>query len=60
MRDDTCYTDPVPERRAWFSPDGHGERLLNFLEKQVLAAVALLAIDAEVAIVEDESRRLQV
>ena len=38
LGDDARYADPVPERRARFSPDGHGDRLLNFLEKQVLAA----------------------
>ena len=38
LGDDARYSDPVPERRARFSPAEHGPRLLNFLEKQVLSA----------------------
>ena len=38
LGDDARYSDPIPDRRARFSPTEHGERLLNFLEKQILTA----------------------
>jgi UDP-2,3-diacylglucosamine pyrophosphatase LpxH len=37
LGDDARYNDPIPERGARFSPSAHGERLLNFLDKQILA-----------------------
>ena len=37
LGDDPRYNDPVPERRARFFPSEHRDRLLNFLEKQVVA-----------------------
>ena len=37
LGDDARYKDPVPERRARFIPSEHGDRLLNFLERQVMA-----------------------
>ena len=37
LGDDARYRDPVPERRARFIPSEHGGRLLNFLDRQVLA-----------------------
>jgi UDP-2,3-diacylglucosamine pyrophosphatase LpxH len=36
LGDDARYNDPKPNRRARFSPSEHGERLLNFLDKQIL------------------------
>lgn len=36
LGDDARYNDPIPDRRARFSPSGHRERLLNFLDKQIL------------------------
>jgi len=35
--DDERYRDPEPHRRARYIPDEHGERLLNFLNQQILA-----------------------
>ena len=37
LGDDARYSDPEPERRARFIPSEHRERLLNFLNKQVIA-----------------------
>jgi UDP-2,3-diacylglucosamine pyrophosphatase LpxH len=37
LGDDPRYSDPVPERCARFIPSEHRDRLVNFLEKQVLA-----------------------
>jgi UDP-2,3-diacylglucosamine pyrophosphatase LpxH len=37
LGDDPRYGDPVPERRARFFPSEHRERLLNFLDKQIIA-----------------------
>ena len=36
LGDDARYSDPMPERRPRFSPAEHRERLLNFLDKQIL------------------------
>lgn len=36
LGDDARYSDPIPERRARFSPAEHRDRLLNFLDKQIL------------------------
>ena len=36
LSDDARYCDPIPDRRARFSPCEHRERLLNFLDKQIL------------------------
>jgi len=37
LGDDVRYRDPVPERRARFFPSEHRDRLLNFLDKQIIA-----------------------
>jgi UDP-2,3-diacylglucosamine pyrophosphatase LpxH len=37
LGDDLRYSDPVPERRARFIPSEHRDRLLSFLDKQVVA-----------------------
>ncbi|MEJ2170856.1 MAG: metallophosphoesterase [Desulfobacterales bacterium] len=37
LGDDARYRDKVPERRARFSPSEHRDRLLNFLDKQVIS-----------------------
>lgn len=37
LGDDARYRDPVPDRRARFFPSEHRDRLLNFLDKQILA-----------------------
>ena len=36
LGDDARYTDPVPDRRARFFPSKHRDRLLYFLEKQII------------------------
>jgi len=36
LGDGARYSDPIPDRRARFSPAEHRERLLNFLDKQIL------------------------
>ncbi len=36
LGDDARYRDPVPDRRARFFPSEHRDRLLNFLNKQVI------------------------
>jgi len=36
LGDDARYSDPIPGRRARFSPSEHRDRLLNFLNKQIL------------------------
>ncbi len=36
LGDDVRYTDPVPDRRARFFPSKHRDRLLYFLEKQII------------------------
>ena len=36
LGDDARYSDPLPNRRARFSPAEHRDRLLNFLENQIL------------------------
>lgn len=37
LGDDARYSDPVPNRRARFLPSEHRDRLLNFLDKQIIA-----------------------
>ena len=37
LGDDDRYHDPIENRRARFIPEEHGERLTNFLDKQILA-----------------------
>ena len=37
LGDDARYSDPVPNRRARFFPSEHRDRLLNFLDKQIIA-----------------------
>ena len=37
LGDDARYRDDVPERRARFIPSEHRDRLLNFLDKQIIA-----------------------
>ncbi len=37
LGDDDRYDDPVENRRARFIPAEHGERLLSFLDKQIIA-----------------------
>ena len=36
LGDDARYGDPVPDRRARFFPSEHRDRLLNFLDKQII------------------------
>jgi len=36
LGDDARYDDPVPDRRARFIPSEHRDRLLNFLDKQII------------------------
>ncbi len=36
LGDDARYSDPLPNCRARFSPTEHRDRLLNFLENQIL------------------------
>jgi UDP-2,3-diacylglucosamine pyrophosphatase LpxH len=38
LGDDARYRDPVVDRRARFFPSEHRDRLVNFLDKQVIAA----------------------
>ena len=37
LGDDARYWDPIPDRRARFFPSEHRDRLLNFLDKQIVA-----------------------